>query len=250
MDTIYDEFSLFFREIITATGRMRKEEMLMEELTHKINIQKDEPILDAACGTGEALHYLKYIGYRDIEGLDLSKNMIQRAKEKLPDITFHHCGWEQLDNGSFTKKYKLVFIIGVSLLHAKVEDLPAIVENIYYLLLTKGVFVLDVRRWGGNDLHGVIQKNRPIGCYKKVCEFELGEYKYLVEDKCTYTQNRQHIRYRVNCSDETQKDVFYDVSYARLSVEYFQNLLKETGFRKIEVREEYYWPYILILAQK
>lgn len=250
MDNVYNCFSKYFREIITATGRLKEEELLMNRITQYLTLKKDEPILDAACGTGEALNHLNQMGYKKIEGLDSSINMILRAKEKLPDIIFHHFYWEQLKCGYLTNQYKLIYIIGVSLLHAEMKSIPTIIESIYHLLLPTGVFVLDVRKWGNKDQNGVIQKNRPIDKYKKICEFELGGNKYFVEDKCIYTKERQHIQYKISCPSINKSPFYYNVSYARLSADYFKDILLKTGFKDVNIREESCWPYILIYAYK
>ncbi|MEW6566574.1 MAG: methyltransferase domain-containing protein [Chloroflexota bacterium] len=52
---------------------------------HKQSLGK--ALLDAACGTGEHLRYLK--GDFDVEGLDLDPNMLAVARGKHPDIPFH-----------------------------------------------------------------------------------------------------------------------------------------------------------------
>lgn len=250
MDNVYNDFALFFREIITATGRLKKEEDLMKIVTQKLFIHPQEPILDAACGTGDALYYLHSLGFLNIEGLDASTNMIRRSKEKLPYTTFHNYMWEQLKDGVLQKKYKLIFIIGVSLLHAQVENIPEIIQAIYQQLLPGGVFLFDTRKWDSYDNYGVIQKNRPINRYKRVCNFEIGNDKYTVEDKCTYTSKRQNICYKVSSENRNVEDLYFEVSYARLSLKYLEKILYDVGFRQIEIQNENYWPYILIFAQK
>lgn len=251
MSDTYNKFSKYFREIIKSTGHLEKEDLLMSNMAAFLNFKKTDLILDAACGTGDALSSLYCNGYKNVEGLDYSINMILKSKEILPNIPYYNCSWEQLNTAKINKKYNLIYIIGTSLLHVAAENVPLILESIYHLLLPVGIFVFDIRRWGDSDENGVIQKNRPINKYKKVCEFELDGIKYLVHDKCTYTKERQHIRYKINLQNKPDiEPSYYDVSYARLSANDFIKELKKVGFKEIEIREENNWPYTLILAYK
>lgn len=45
-------------------------------------------LLDVACGTGQHLIYLQ--GWYQAEGLDLDENMLRIARERMPDLPFHH----------------------------------------------------------------------------------------------------------------------------------------------------------------
>lgn len=50
-------------------------------------------LLDIACGTGRHLQSLRTI-YR-VEGLDLDRDMLDAARERLPDVTLHHADMER-----------------------------------------------------------------------------------------------------------------------------------------------------------
>ncbi len=50
---------------------------------------KDSRILDLCCGTGEQLYILREQGYRDLHGVDLSREMLEVAGSKAPDIRFY-----------------------------------------------------------------------------------------------------------------------------------------------------------------
>lgn len=48
---------------------------------------KGAPILDAACGAGEALHYLRERGYTSVLGIDLSEEQLAQARAAgLPNV--------------------------------------------------------------------------------------------------------------------------------------------------------------------
>lgn len=250
MNNSYDGFSKYYSAIIRTTGRLQREEQLMSDIIHLFSLEKKDLILDAACGTGDALNYLFRCGFENLEGLDLSKKMIDISQEKLPKIRFYNSSWEELKYNIIENKYKFIYIISVSFLHAQKNSILSILKSIYNLLLDDGVFLFDSRNWGACDENGVIQHNRVIGQYKKICHFELDGHMYLAEDKCTYTKNRQNICYKVSPLKERENCSFYEVNYARISSDYFERALLEVGFKKVEIQRKSYWPYILISAYK
>ncbi|MFA4909860.1 MAG: class I SAM-dependent methyltransferase [Desulfobacteria bacterium] len=50
---------------------------------------KDAPILDVGCGSGEFLYFLQSSGYTRIEGIDLSAQQVKRARKRL-SCPIHH----------------------------------------------------------------------------------------------------------------------------------------------------------------
>ncbi|MCO5160569.1 MAG: class I SAM-dependent methyltransferase [Mesorhizobium sp.] len=48
------------------------------------------PVLDAGCGTGLVGEWLGIVGYPDIEGLDISAGMLERAKAKGAYVRLHN----------------------------------------------------------------------------------------------------------------------------------------------------------------
>ena len=60
---------------------------LGEDLIELLQPQSGELILDLGCGTGDLSHLIKQSG-ATVEGLDASKEMVARAREKYPDIQF------------------------------------------------------------------------------------------------------------------------------------------------------------------
>jgi 2-polyprenyl-3-methyl-5-hydroxy-6-metoxy-1,4-benzoquinol methylase len=61
--------------------------------------------LDIGCGcSGRIIDLLRSYGF-DVEGVDISSRMIELAKRRHPDVTFHHadiCEW------AFPRKYNLI----------------------------------------------------------------------------------------------------------------------------------------------
>lgn len=58
------------------------------ELIDLLNPQKDEKILDLGCGTGDLANVISGSGAK-VVGIDASKNMVEQAKAKFPQIDFN-----------------------------------------------------------------------------------------------------------------------------------------------------------------
>ncbi len=53
----------------------------LELILSKIELTKDSIILDAACGAGRHLKYLQEVGYKNLNGFDLSLPLLKNAKD-------------------------------------------------------------------------------------------------------------------------------------------------------------------------
>lgn len=64
---------------------------------------KQSRLIDLGCGTGELLQALESNGFRNLNGLDLSSQMIAIASQKAASAKFHHASIEELpfDERSF-----------------------------------------------------------------------------------------------------------------------------------------------------
>ncbi|MHC5202070.1 class I SAM-dependent methyltransferase [Myroides sp. LJL119] len=66
----------------------KEAELLIDNLTHYLNLDPGAKVLDLACGKGRHSVYLNSLGY-DVTGMDLSTNSIESAKEfENPTLCF------------------------------------------------------------------------------------------------------------------------------------------------------------------
>ncbi|MCQ2512103.1 MAG: class I SAM-dependent methyltransferase [Lachnospiraceae bacterium] len=68
---------------------------------------EEKSILDVACGTGVMIEFYKERGYQDITGIDISDKMIEKAKEKFPEVTFL-CG--DVEKEDFGRKFDYIVV--------------------------------------------------------------------------------------------------------------------------------------------
>ena len=73
----------------------------------EIDLDKNIEILDIGCGTGFSMEYLKSLGYRNIDGIDPSREMVKIAKQKKLNVRIG--GFEDLRR--ISKKYGLIISI-------------------------------------------------------------------------------------------------------------------------------------------
>lgn len=76
----------------------------------KINVQKDAEILDFGCGYGRVMKHLYEQGYKNLTGIDISEQLIQRAKKNLPQAEYI-VGDITKDN--ISKQFDVIIICGV-----------------------------------------------------------------------------------------------------------------------------------------
>jgi len=109
-------------------------------------------ILDIACGTAQELVFFLQLGYK-VNGLDLSKNMIEVAKEKLFYVNF-----QQADMSNFKteneKKYDNVICTFDSINYLLTEKkISGCFNSVYNSLTDNGLFLFDF-----NTLYGLLNE--------------------------------------------------------------------------------------------
>ena len=248
MNNQYDKFANFYRELLTNTGHLKKEQNIIKLIIKDIKINsKDDAILDAACGSGEILYTLNNLGYKNISGLDLSENMIKKAKELLPNIKFYNTSWQNINKCQLVNNaYNMVIIVGLSLLHVANEEFEEILVNLKKIVSNCGVLVIDNRKWlqnANNELIDITKNNT----YSRICEFNFHNLNYYIEDMCYYIKDRQVVKYKVVSSNDINEFTF---DYLRITTNSIVELLYEVGFSKVETKNTEDWPYELIYSYK
>ena len=111
------------------------------------------PVLDAGCGAGRLLAPLRERGF-DVDGCDVSADMIERCRRRVPDATLWVSPLHELDP---PRRYASIVCSGVlGLGSTREQDIKAL-ERLRLALLPAGTLVLDneekpfnwrVRDWG------------------------------------------------------------------------------------------------------
>ncbi|HCF49177.1 MAG TPA: SAM-dependent methyltransferase [Syntrophomonas sp.] len=155
---------------------------LGEDLIELLQPQSGELILDLGCGTGDLSHLIKQSG-ATVEGLDASKEMVARAREKYPDIQFRPGDACSLN---IYERYDAVFSNAV--LHWIKEPEKAL-AGIWQALKKKGRFVAEFGGRGNvnNVTRAVMKCLREMGHPVSDADLpwyypSIGEYTSLMEE--------------------------------------------------------------------
>lgn len=96
-------------------------------------------LLDVACGTGRHVEYLKQ--HFDVEGLDVSQEMLELAQQRNPDVSFHHADMIDFELGN---KFDVVTCLFSSIGYVgTVENLIQAVNCMTRHLHPGGVLVIE-----------------------------------------------------------------------------------------------------------
>jgi len=125
--------------------------------------------LDAACGTGRHARRLVDLGH-DVTGIDITPEMLQRAREAVPDATFVEGDLRNVPaaDGRFT-----LVVCGLALAH--VRDLPAAIGELSRVLSPGGRLVISVL----HPFQAMLGWHAPF-------EDELGERRFVREHPHTH----------------------------------------------------------------
>jgi len=112
-------------------------------------------LLDVACGTGLHLEYLKK--HFDAEGLDLSPELLEVARERNPKLVFHGA-----DMRTFTldSRYDVITCLFSSIGYmTTLEDLRTAIERMAAHLVPGGLLIVEPwitpEDWRPNTVHGL-----------------------------------------------------------------------------------------------
>lgn len=112
-------------------------------------VKKKERALDVGCGCNPRFaELLQSMGF-EVEGIDISTEMIRKAREKNPDRTFYHadiCQWV------FPKQYDFITAWD-SIWHIPMEEQVNVLTKIIEGLKPGGVFIFSCAGLDEPDIH-------------------------------------------------------------------------------------------------
>lgn len=153
----YKQFAYYYDEVVASLEYDLWLEFIEPYLKNNMNI------LDLACGTGTFATMLKLKGF-DVEGLDLSKTIIEIAKEKAKinhiAIPFYV---EDMTNFNLHKKYDVItcFFDSVNFLKTS-DDITKMLNCVKKHLKPQGLFIFDIfskTLFNEYSKHSLIEEN-------------------------------------------------------------------------------------------
>ena len=122
---------------------------------------KEIKILDVGCGTGLSGFSLQKFGFKNIDGLDLSKEMLKIASDKKIYKMLFNLDLNNISN--FEKRYDAIIAAGViSPAHAN----PDTISYSYSILNNKGLMIFSINDHALNDNFFFNEIKNVIECSK------------------------------------------------------------------------------------
>ena len=151
---MYADMAQYYDRIYSFKDYAVETEKLIEWIeTHRLS--SGVRLLDVACGTGRHLEYLSKAF--DTEGLDLSQELLELARERNPSATFHFADMRTFDLSS---SYDVITCLFSSIGYmTTLDDLEKAVVNMARHLAPGGVLLIepwltpDV--WKPGTVHGM-----------------------------------------------------------------------------------------------
>jgi 2-polyprenyl-3-methyl-5-hydroxy-6-metoxy-1,4-benzoquinol methylase len=155
-EELYRRYSSTFKEHISeldetgVTTTLNKYRCQYLSILNKVN--KNVRILELGCGRGLFLKFLSDTGYKNIFGIDVSKEQIDIAKDQNLNV-------EEIDVLEYLKsnieKFDLIFAIDL-IEHFDKDELIPLFEGIYKNLIIGGAFVFHTPNGLGINANRII----------------------------------------------------------------------------------------------
>lgn len=114
-------------------------------------VDKNNSVLDIGCGYGRTLKELYDRGYRNLIGIDFSKEMINRANSLYPYINFYVGNGNQLKipNDSIDS----VILLGVLTCIYQTSNQQSLIKELYRILKPSGIIYINDFLLNDSDLY-------------------------------------------------------------------------------------------------
>ena len=180
------EIIAFFDEMADTwdEGNLRNEEVIAEIL-QKGGIKENLKVLDVACGTGVLFPDYKKLG-AEVVGIDISENMVKKAREKFPE-TKVICGDASIFD--FEETFEAVIIYNA---FPHFDEPVKLIENLAKVLCVGGRFTVahGLSEKELEECHSGRAKNISVSLVKKEVLAEMlspwFEVDVLISDERMY----------------------------------------------------------------
>ena len=116
MEHVFSESAQYYDVIYSFKDYQAEIQQLVAVITGH-HLAKVKSLLDVACGTGKHIQYLK--DHYEVEGLDLSQELLDFARQRNPGISLHHADMVKFDLG---RGFDVVTCLFSSIGYVKTHD--------------------------------------------------------------------------------------------------------------------------------
>lgn len=138
MRLVYKQFAKYYDSIYSRKDYKAESERI-RAIIKEYKTSRGKDLLDAACGTGNHILFLKK--YFNVTGLDLDKDMLRIARKKLPDIKFIR---GDMRNFKLDKQFDVIVCLFSAIAHVKTyPGLEKTFKNFLRHLKPGGVVIVE-----------------------------------------------------------------------------------------------------------
>lgn len=183
-----NEVKEFFERIADSWDNKSDNLEIIGELFERININKNEDILDLGCGKGIVSPFIYKYSNKKVIGIDLSEKMIEGAKCNNSDTDKYEYICADYIDYKFDHKFDKIIIFNA---FPHFLDKNALAEKCYYDLKDKGQLII-MHNLGKERLNTHHMENASkISCGLRTPEVESKEMnKYFKMIDCTDKSDR------------------------------------------------------------
>ncbi|MEN6290854.1 MAG: methyltransferase domain-containing protein [Methanobacterium sp.] len=138
-EQIYKKFAGYYDKIYEKLDHKMESEFI-KGVANKYGGNETNSLLDIACGTGRHAYFLK--DNFEIIGVDINEEMLEIAREKVPDVEFLNGDMKKLD---LERKFDVVICMFSAMnYNVTLEELKLTLTNFYNHLNKGGVLIFDL----------------------------------------------------------------------------------------------------------
>ena len=136
-------------------------------------------LLDVACGTGKHIEYLK--DKFEVEGLDISRDMLDIARVRNPDVSFHQADMTNFDLG---KKFDVITCLFSAIGYTKTLDLASkAIECMGRHITSGGLLIIEPwlspEAWHAGTVHAMLIDEPNLKIARVNTSFVKGRVSYF-----------------------------------------------------------------------
>jgi len=148
---------------------------IVEESLHS----EGRRLLDVACGTGRHIEYLK--DQFEVEGLDISREMLEIARVRNPNVTFHQADMTDFNLG---KKFDVITCLFSAIGYAKTRELAgSAIACMSRHLLVGGLLIVEPwfppEAWHAGTVHATLIDEPNLKIARVNTSFVKGHLSYF-----------------------------------------------------------------------
>lgn len=193
------------------------------------------PVLEIGCGTGRVMLELMKKGV-DVEGLDISKEMLRILKNKAKMMGFSPKLYQaDMRDFSLKKKYSMIIVPYRSFLHLQTdEDRLGALKKMHKHLRKGGKIMLHLY-YPSDEETGYAQDFRLIDCDN----FSIAGKKFHTFWYMKYSRLTRKAEYIIELHEGNKKVREFKMSIHFISYDNMKKLLRRAGFKRINAYADF-----------